>query len=31
VGCGDWSFSRSIDWGMATYVGIDVVPDVSRG
>jgi hypothetical protein len=28
VGCGDWSFSRSIEWGMATYVGIDVVPNV---
>lgn len=26
VGCGDWSFSRLIDWGSARYHGIDIVP-----
>lgn len=30
-GCGDWQFSRLIDWGNATYHGVDVVPSlVSR-
>jgi SAM-dependent methyltransferase len=28
VGCGDWSFSRLIDWGDATYIGVDVVPEL---
>lgn len=28
VGCGDWQFSRLINWGNATYVGIDVVPAI---
>jgi len=28
LGCGDWQFSRQIDWGGATYLGIDVVPSV---
>ena len=28
VGCGDWQFSRSIDWGAASYVGMDVVASV---
>jgi SAM-dependent methyltransferase len=26
LGCGDWSFSRLIDWSGVDYVGIDVVP-----
>jgi SAM-dependent methyltransferase len=28
VGCGDWQFSQFIDWGGASYLGIDVVPSV---
>ncbi|MBV9216934.1 MAG: class I SAM-dependent methyltransferase [Acidobacteria bacterium] len=24
LGCGDWQFSRSIDWGPAAYLGVDV-------
>lgn len=28
VGCGDWTFSRAIDWKQARYVGLDVVPDL---
>ena len=28
IGCGDWQFSRFIDWKNATYHGIDVVPSV---
>jgi SAM-dependent methyltransferase len=28
VGCGDWAFSRLIDWGSACYRGIDIVPDL---
>ena len=27
-GCGDWQFSRLIDWGSATYTGLDIVPSV---
>jgi SAM-dependent methyltransferase len=27
-GCGDWQFSRFMDWKGATYVGLDLVPDV---
>lgn len=27
-GCGDWNVSRAIDWGEATYLGLDVVPNV---
>jgi SAM-dependent methyltransferase len=27
-GCGDWQFSRYIDWSGVTYVGVDVVPSV---
>jgi SAM-dependent methyltransferase len=27
-GCGDWQFSRFIDWSGAQYVGIDVVESV---
>jgi SAM-dependent methyltransferase len=28
LGCGDWQFSRGIDWGAAQYLGLDVVPHV---
>jgi SAM-dependent methyltransferase len=28
VGCGDWRFSRHIDWTGRSYIGIDVVPTV---
>lgn len=28
VGCGDWSFSRSIDWTGLEYTGVDVVPEL---
>jgi SAM-dependent methyltransferase len=28
VGCGDWTFSRAIDWKGARYRGIDVVPQL---
>jgi SAM-dependent methyltransferase len=29
VGCGDWQFSRLIDWsGLDRYIGIDLVDDV---
>lgn len=28
AGSGDWSFSAAIDWGDASYLGIDIVPDV---
>lgn len=27
-GCGDWQFSRLIDWGEASYIGVDVVSSV---
>ena len=27
-GCGDWQSSKLIDWGGATYLGIDVVSDL---
>ena len=27
-GCGDWQFSRLVDWGDASYTGVDVVPSV---
>src|SRR3989338_4932018 len=27
-GCGDWQFSRYIDWGNCHYHGVDVVPSV---
>jgi glycosyltransferase involved in cell wall biosynthesis/SAM-dependent methyltransferase len=27
-GCGDWQFSRFMDWKGATYVGLDLVPDL---
>jgi SAM-dependent methyltransferase len=28
AGCGDWSFSSAIDWGNASYLGIDIASDV---
>src|SRR5215831_10339636 len=28
LGCGDWSFSRLIDWDGISYVGVDVVASV---
>jgi SAM-dependent methyltransferase len=28
IGCGDWQFSRLIDWGNIDYLGIDTVPAV---
>lgn len=28
LGCGDWAFSRYIDWAGIEYLGIDVVPSV---
>lgn len=28
AGCGDWSFSSAMDWGDATYLGIDIASDV---
>ena len=27
-GCGDWQFSRFVDWGAATYLGLDVADSV---
>lgn len=26
LGCGDWQFSRLVDWSAADYTGLDVVP-----
>ena len=28
AGCGDWRFSSAIDWGNASYLGIDIASDV---
>jgi SAM-dependent methyltransferase len=28
LGCGDWQFSRLIDWHGADYLGVDVVPEL---
>ncbi len=28
VGCGDWQFSKLIDWGSVQYCGVDIVADV---
>jgi SAM-dependent methyltransferase len=28
LGCGDWQFSRGIDWGTTEYLGLDVVPHI---
>jgi SAM-dependent methyltransferase len=30
AGCGDWSFSKAIDWGGASYLGIDIASDVVK-
>jgi len=27
AGCGDWSFSSAIDWGAASYLGLDISSD----
>jgi SAM-dependent methyltransferase len=27
-GCGDWQFSKDIDWGGRSYLGVDVVEEV---
>ncbi len=27
-GCGDWQFSRLVDWNGARYLGLDLVPEV---
>ncbi len=28
AGCGDWQFSRLVDWAAKRYVGVDIVPEV---
>jgi SAM-dependent methyltransferase len=28
AGCGDWQFSRLVDWSDKRYVGVDIVPEV---
>ena len=28
AGCGDWTFSSTIDWGDASYLGVDIASDV---
>lgn len=28
IGCGDWQFSRLIDWRGIAYLGVDVVPEL---
>jgi hypothetical protein len=28
AGCGDWTFSSAIDWGDASYLGVDIASDV---
>jgi SAM-dependent methyltransferase len=28
AGCGDWSFSRAMDWGDASYLGVDIASDI---
>ncbi len=28
AGCGDWQFSRLVDWSGKRYLGVDVVPEV---
>lgn len=30
LGCGDWQFSKLIDWDSVSYTGIDVVPSVIK-
>ncbi len=31
VGCGDWQFSRLVDWGDVRYTGFDIVPELVAG
>ena len=31
AGCGDWSFSSTIDWGDASYLGVDIAFGCHRG
>src|SRR4029450_2088685 len=28
AGCGDWSFSNAMDWGDASYLGVDIASDI---
>jgi SAM-dependent methyltransferase len=28
AGCGDWTFSSAINWGQASYLGVDIASDV---
>ena len=28
LGCGDWQFSKHMDWSGVTYIGFDVVPEI---
>lgn len=28
VGCGDWQFSRLLDWSGVDYLGVDIVPEL---
>ncbi len=28
LGCGDWQFSRFLDWSGVEYLGLDVVPEI---
>jgi SAM-dependent methyltransferase len=28
AGCGDWEFSSAMDWGNASYLGVDIASDV---
>jgi SAM-dependent methyltransferase len=28
AGCGDWTFSSAVDWGDASYLGVDIASDV---
>ena len=28
AGCGDWRFSSAVDWGDASYLGVDIASDV---
>lgn len=30
IGCGDWAFSRLIDWSGIDYTGIDIVPELAE-
>lgn len=28
LGCGDWQFSRFVDWSQVDYLGLDIVPEI---